>query len=601
MPKKWHGIGALLSIFILINLGVFTTSYLIHRSHKPTPSDLEIERKLALLPLPTPTPYQTPTPLPISLETNAEHLIELLYDKEHHGNDSIRVDAAKRLGELNTQLAVDVLLEMLGDYTWFSSPDIRNACAISLGRIGDPTSIPALTTAMKSGSISAANGLALICTEEARQEIFKHFKSIQDSGNPSDQEMIETLIRHLGQFKLTESIAPLLTAVRKQNPSIAKTALNAIISIGNVSAIPELLNLINTSSPIRADMIETMERLLNKDRTYQKFLSDDFSTSAGTFRPFEQTHYQSAVIENDMLSLFESVYDKRLEVLNNQTISDDFYLEIFFKQVKGRPTAEFGFIIGQTDTARIEYRFRRLYREDSQYYGIQAVSVSNTRETVHMSHYGFPEGTNPWHQIAIRVIDSVVTLFFDSKYIGSFQSLDTTGQFGMYIIGENHLVFDNLKVQMIMGSKTIRTELENRQKPTPKPEPTRMPKQTQAKTEPKVLESIKPKEEMGDLSVHVTVKQSDLEIVILELDGNELARLRPGDMEKIKEGGIFKAATYEAYRTFKIKSGSHRLRCYVRKEDTATRGADASFTLNPEGKIVGYFKSIKKEETLEMH
>lgn len=48
-----------------------------------------------------------------------------------------------------------------------------------------------------------------------------------------------------------------------------------------------------------------------------------------------------------------------------------------------------------------------------------------------------------WVTIGLRSVDSVVSLYVDGQYSGSFRSQETDGMLGMLIIGENHVQLDN--------------------------------------------------------------------------------------------------------------------------------------------------------------
>lgn len=566
---------------VLIALGAVT--YLIAYLNQPTgeltPEEMEIERKLALLPLPTPTPISpspTPTPVPIEAEINTDALIEILYNKEVFGNDPVRARAARRLGELQAKSAIPVLLEMLNDTTWFSSEDIRDACAIALGQIGDAAAEADLAKEMKNGRVTAANALYYLGTETAKQEILKYFREIQDSRRPHHRQMIVTLIEILGNLKLDNSIAPLIRAVERQDYDIGSAALLAIRKIGDIRAVPRLIELDQSAEPIRTDVIRTINNLLMTDREFSQKIEECFSSSRDDIWTLHRDHYRSVAIDGGVISLFSSIPNDRLEQISAISLDDDFSLEIEFRKLKGRPEAAFGVLIGVTQSDKLEFALKQGYDDQIRYVEIDVSQIKGSRSSRIFRTFA-PLVSSEWSQLQIRVIDSVVTVFLNGHYIQSFRSQGGYGNIGLYLMGENHVVFDNLVIRNISGPKILSAKIETPPADTSRPPVTARHEEPAPVTEPRP--AAKPDQRPGTIVVDIQAEYVTVGDVVIQIGGKVVARISGDNLNSQATRGVLNfRRVYTGRIQLEVSPGRHTLTAHIAGR-RQTSGASATFTI----------------------
>jgi hypothetical protein len=566
-------------VLIAIGALVYLIAYLNHPSGELTPEEQEIERKLALLPLPTPTsipPSPTPTPVPIEAEINTDTLIEVLYNKEIFGNDPERARAARRLGDLRAKSAIPVLLGMLNDTTWFSSEDIRDACAIALGHIGDAAAEADLVKEMKNGRVTAATALSYLGTETAKQESLKYFREIQDSRRPHHRQMIVTLIEILGNFKLDNSIAPLIRAVERQDYEIGSAALSAIRKIGDVRAVPRLIELDQTAEPIRTDVIRTLNNLLMTDREFSRKIEECFSSSRNDIWTLHRDHYRSAVIEDGVISLFSSIPNDRLEQISAISLDHDFSLEIEFRKLKGRPEAEFGILIGVTQSDKLEFVLKPVFEDQNRYFEIDVTQVKGSRSS-HIFRNRSQPISSAWSKLQLRVIDSVVTVFLDGHYIQSFQSQGCFGNIGLYLVGENHVVFNNLVITNISGPKILSAKVETPPADTSRPpvtvrheEPAHIPE-----PRPAIGSDRKP----GIIVVDIQAEYVTVGEVEIQIGGKVVSRISGDNLNNQATRGVLNfRRMYTGRIQLEVSPGRHTLSAYIAGR-RQTNGASATFNI----------------------
>lgn len=583
---RYRGMVLFSVIVIILSSALYLIAYWNRKSGEPTLEEMEMEHKLASLPLRTPTPVPlSPTPTPIAIEddVNTDRLIELLYDKEHYGNDPDRARAARRLGVLGAKSAIPVLLEMLNDTTWFSSEEIRDACAIALGQTGDPEAETDLVNALKGGRASAARALSILRTDMASAEILKHFQEIQDSTRSQDRQMILTLIDILGDLKLTNSVDPLARAVEQQDHEIGSAALGALRNIGDVRAVPKLILLDQTEEPIRSGTILTINDLLLKERDFSLEFSDDFSTENNDKWNFHRDYHRSGVAEDGFLSLFSSIPNDRIEQLSNLIIHDDFSLEVGFRKIKGRPDAEFGVLIGDTETGKLAFALKLLYDNQQNYFQVEVSSVIGPRSSPIFRNRSMPTNST-WSRIQIRVIDSIVTVFLNDSYIQSFQSNDCHGRIGFYLIGENHVVLDDLLINNISGPKILSAKAEESLPQTEIKSTAKSTVPVSKETEPKHKVTAEPSDhsgKTGQIIIDIKAEYVSVNEVIFKLDGEMIARVSGDNLQRQATKGLFNFRTIFSGRTQKdITPGRHTLSGYVvRKKQTG--GASTTFDIAP--------------------
>ncbi|MCD4654918.1 HEAT repeat domain-containing protein [bacterium] len=602
---RLRGMAVFVVLIILLVGAVYLTAYLNQPSYKLTPEELEIERKLALLPIPTSTPVPpspTPTPVPVYAKTNINELIEILYDKEHLGSGYDRATAARRLGELRANSAIHVLLEMLEDKTWFASQAIRDACMTSLGQIGDPAAIDELTKPMKSGNVLAAQALCMIGTEDAGKELLKYFKSIQNSKQPSNRTMIFALIDILGRLKMKDAINPLMRSIKKRDSEIGTASLGAIRLIGNIKVVLPLFDIYKDSSPMRNEVIKTIEHLLLKDRRSTDTFTDDFSFLKKETWRTHRDHYTAIVIENDELSMFSSIPNDRQELIGNVNIEDDYSLKVKFRRVKGRASADYGIIIGSNEGKRLEFNFNQLTRdnEHSRVLNVLEIKGSKSKQIFRGQEEPVRFG---WSELEIRVIDTIVTLYLDGNYLKSLQSTKTDGSFGFYIVGENHVVFDDLIVKSITGPPSIfRTKKDKRNtksgsngeyKNSRRDENYLWSKNTKKPSNSQSLST-------GELEVEIYVMQRKFNEFIMEVDGKEMLRIPKGKFTIIKKPSVFSTGVYVATHSIKLTSDTHNISCYVVCWESKSKGARCQINIEPRRTKKVYYLSKKGIESLTL-
>lgn len=572
-----------LIVSIVLGLAIYLVAYLNRPSGELTMEEKVIERKLALLPLPTPTPIPSPTPIPISAKRNSDELIEILYNKEIYGNGSERAAAARRLGELKAKSAVPVLLEMLGDKTWFASQDIRDACAISLGQIADPETIDELADAMKSGSIPAARALGMIASDESKAELSKYFRSIQDS--KSQRQMILTLIDVFGNLKMEEAINPLVRAVKMQDYEIGSAALSSIRDIGDIHAVLSLIEMDDSTQSIEGEIIRTINFLLLKDRDFTTGFSDYFSEENENIWTTHKDHYRSAVIENGILALFSSIPDEQLELIGSKKFEGDYSLEVKFKRIKGKPDAKFGVLFGISEKERLEIWLSPFRDDEKQYFRLE-IYRSRSGSLSRIFTETSCSASSAWSTIQIRIIDSIVTVSYDGRYLKSFRSTKTEGAIGFFVVGENHVAFDDLVIKKIEGPRVLSGQPEEKteeEKYTPPKRSERSERKYNEREEKKEerRETPEPKGKSGKIIIDIQAEYVSVNEVVFKLDGDVLSRVSGENLKSEATKGLFNFRKVFSGRTQKdIAPGKHTLSGYVVGKKQ-TGGASVTFHIAP--------------------
>ena len=167
-----------------------------------------------------------------------------------HKNSSVRVTAARSLGEVKTESAIQVLLQVLADNE--ENEPVREAAALALGEIGTEVAIPTLLkTALRVNDRSSlrkatVSALGKIGTEAAISALCEVTKHDQEK---YEDDFFEWYVpfyawERLREIRTETAIPALLKALEDGDPHLRETAAFALGEIGSEAAIPTLLKLV---------------------------------------------------------------------------------------------------------------------------------------------------------------------------------------------------------------------------------------------------------------------------------------------------------------------------------------------------------------------
>lgn len=198
---------------------------------------------------------------------NVEKLIAAL---EYERNPEVRADAARALGELQTDEAREPLLTLLSDD---EVAEVRSAAAVALGKIGGARVIQPLIDALEDRSSmvknSAEEGLAM-CGEQAVEPMIDLLESEDEGlyqsavnvlsgiGSPAAPALIEKIITRDEQVRTgaydalvnmgSAAVPDLLDSLSGNNKSLSQKIVDILVDI-RVDAVHPLISLLNNSDP----------------------------------------------------------------------------------------------------------------------------------------------------------------------------------------------------------------------------------------------------------------------------------------------------------------------------------------------------------------
>jgi MFS family permease len=178
---------------------------------------------------------------PLRAVSNMYHLYALAATT----SSASRAEAARRLGQSRTSIAVRDLIERLED----PSAEVREEAAMALGRIGVPEAVEALLVKLEDpeADLGASVARALRQTRDPRAvEIL--IRRLYDP----DREMVTETARTLGEMGDTRARRPLLDVLhRSQDPRVVTASSQALARLGEMAAIYEILpRMQSTRNPV---------------------------------------------------------------------------------------------------------------------------------------------------------------------------------------------------------------------------------------------------------------------------------------------------------------------------------------------------------------
>ena len=179
--------------------------------------------------------------------TQAAYWIERLEDKKE------RINALKELGKIGDKAAIPAVL------TWFDKKGLwQPEAAYALGQIGDESVIPHLvagidftvgtgsdkrTRARNRTNINIAKSLVALKASQSAPALLRLL-------NTPDPAAKEAVTRALGRLNNNEATEPLIKMVSTEShPFLRKVAIQALGDLGDVKAVPVLVNSLYTELP----------------------------------------------------------------------------------------------------------------------------------------------------------------------------------------------------------------------------------------------------------------------------------------------------------------------------------------------------------------
>ncbi len=155
------------------------------------------------------------------------------------GDDEVREEAVRALGELNDRRAVEPLISILNDENRY----IRREAAKSLGRIGDERAIPPLISALKDEDRYGREGAAEGLGEMGEKAVGPLISGLH---NPDWHVRMGAAIalRIIGD---KSTIDPLITALGDENRFVRREVTKSLGRIGDVRVVDPLIRALDDS------------------------------------------------------------------------------------------------------------------------------------------------------------------------------------------------------------------------------------------------------------------------------------------------------------------------------------------------------------------
>jgi HEAT repeat protein len=170
----------------------------------------------------------------------------------------VRVEAIESLGRLKAQEAVPALSPLAVDK---SSIPVRSAAAIALARIGTPPAVDALMAALETDDPNAErSSVRHALVQVGSAAIPRLVDAVRVSSSPAK---VSGACLVLGELHAPGSATVIVDAVQRGLVP-AQTGLRALATLGESSALPFVLELLdNSSAPVRRAAIEAAGALLD--------------------------------------------------------------------------------------------------------------------------------------------------------------------------------------------------------------------------------------------------------------------------------------------------------------------------------------------------
>ena len=175
-----------------------------------------------------------------------------------HSSSAVRESAAKMLGNVGDERAVDPLIQTLSD----DIPDVRQAAAEALGRLGDKRAVDPLIEALSDDAPavrkSAAEALGRL---EDKRAVDPLIEGLSDD-TPSVQG---TTAEALGRLGDKRAFDPLIEALSDNNADVREAAAEALGRLGDKRAVDPLIEALSDRLPtVRKAAVEALGQLGDK-------------------------------------------------------------------------------------------------------------------------------------------------------------------------------------------------------------------------------------------------------------------------------------------------------------------------------------------------
>jgi hypothetical protein len=168
----------------------------------------------------------------------------------------------------------------------------------------------------------------------------------------------------------------------------------------------------------------------------------------------------------------------------------------------------------------------------------------------------------------------------------SFQSTETEGSFGFFVVGENHIAFDDLVMKKIEGPRVLSGQLEEKTVEETYISPNRSERRERTYNEPEEKEehrreTSEPQGKTGKVIIDIQAEYVSVKEVVFKLDGKVITRISGDNLKSKSTKGLFNFRKIYTGRTVKdISPGKHTLSGYVVGKKQ-TGGASTTFHIAP--------------------
>ena len=172
--------------------------------------------------------------------------LPLLHEALNNSSATIRINAARALGNLKSRLSTPFLLELLRDGEW----QVRAEATQALGRIGDKPALEPLVLRLRDNVGKVQDAAAAAIVRYGRQATFPLLNTLS---RESDKFALRAILLALGRIGDPKSVPALIAHLRSSYFIVRQAAVQALVRFG-----PAVVELLLPTLPFNCSLIAGM-------------------------------------------------------------------------------------------------------------------------------------------------------------------------------------------------------------------------------------------------------------------------------------------------------------------------------------------------------
>jgi HEAT repeat protein len=185
-------------------------------------------------------------------ESLREKLVDLLRDSD------MRERAASALAMQGAN-SVEALIDELGS----EEPEIREAAATALGRVGDPRAVEPLAELLEDGTVSDRRAALHAMIELGGPEAVQLLENLLASEDPHGRELA---LRGLGRLGGREHADAIASSCKDPDERVRQAAIELLPEVIGDAAVPEIVEALRSGTPrVRAKAAQSLTRIAGSE------------------------------------------------------------------------------------------------------------------------------------------------------------------------------------------------------------------------------------------------------------------------------------------------------------------------------------------------